>query len=258
MYLNPIGVSNHNDFFAKAIEKIKENDTEVHIASLNSSVGIFDNLEIRTYQALATADILKAVRQAANEKFDALVIGCFYDTALYDAREVSGDMVVVAPCHSSIEIALTLSNHFSIIVGKQKWVSQMQKLVCEYGYSNKLSSFQTIGMGVLQLQQDRTITYKKMVEAGKRAIEIDKAESLILGCTFETGFYSEMMKELEVPVIDPVVAAFKNAEYMANLKLKFGLIPSRKWGSDSPLESDLKKYNIFQSEYVFGDRIIIK
>jgi len=31
------------------------------------------------------------------EGFDALVIGCFYDTALHDAREVSGDMVVVAP-----------------------------------------------------------------------------------------------------------------------------------------------------------------
>lgn len=86
-----------------------------------------------------TADLIKAVRQAATENFDALVIGCFYDTALYDAREISGDMIVIAPCHSSIEIALTVSNQFSVIIGKQKWMNQIKKSITEYGYSEKLA-----------------------------------------------------------------------------------------------------------------------
>ena len=40
----------------------------------------------------------EVVQPAAAEEFDALAIGCFYDTALLDAREVSGDMVVTATC----------------------------------------------------------------------------------------------------------------------------------------------------------------
>src|SRR5579872_7454870 len=97
MYLNPVGISNYDEFFANSIDKIKDKSTEVHITSLNPSVGTFDNLEVRTYQTLVSGDIIKAARQAATENFDALVIGCFYDTALYDAREISGDMIVVAP-----------------------------------------------------------------------------------------------------------------------------------------------------------------
>ena len=39
-------------------------------------------------EAIVTADIIRATHQAAREGFDALVIGCFYDTALRDARSL--------------------------------------------------------------------------------------------------------------------------------------------------------------------------
>jgi len=257
MYLNPVGISDYDAFFANTINKIKEKTTEVHIASLNSTVGAFNHLELRTYQALVTGDIIKSVRQAATEKFDALIIGCFYDTALYDAREISHDMIVVAPCHSSIEIALTVSNQFSIIVGRQKWINQMQKSIAEYGYSKKLSSFRSVDLSVDEFQKDIEITNKKLMQAGKTAVDVDKAESLILGCTLEVGFHLKMAEELQVPVIDPVVASVKNAEYLATLKKQFGLRPSRKWGSSAPSENELEKYNVFPP-YQFGNRIIIK
>jgi len=258
MYLNPVGISSYDDYFANTIETIKEKTTEVHVTSLNPLVGTFNNLEVRTYQALVAGDVIRAVRQAANEHFDAFVIGCFYDTALYDAREISGDMIVVAPCHSAIEIALTISNQFSVIVGKQKWVNQMHKSITEYGYDGKLSSFRVVDLGVTEFQEDHEKAYQKMIQAGKTAIEVDKAESLILGCTLESGFYLKMGKELQVPVIDPVIASLKNAEYLANLKKNFGLRPSRQWGSAAPSESELEKFNVFQSEYQFGNRIVIK
>ncbi len=147
--------------------------------------------------------------------FDALVIGCFYDTALHDAREISGDMLVVAPCHASIEIALTLANNFSIIVGQRKWVNQMQNTVREYGYGEKLMSFRHVGMNVVEFQQDHECTRDTLIAAGRQAVEEDYAESLILGCTLETGFYQELEAELGVPVIDPSIAAFKAAEHAA-------------------------------------------
>lgn len=52
-------------------------------------------------------------------------------------------------------------------------------------------------------------------------------EAIILGCTIEFGFFEQVQREVGVPVIDPVVAAFKMAEAMAGMKQRFGWSPSR-------------------------------
>jgi N-methylhydantoinase A len=43
-----------------------------------------------------------------------------------EAREISGEMIVTAPCAASCEIAASLANRFGVIVGRRKWVDQMQ------------------------------------------------------------------------------------------------------------------------------------
>ena len=45
MYVNPIGFDAYDAFFAEMIKENKFSNTEVHITSLNPSVGQMDNLE---------------------------------------------------------------------------------------------------------------------------------------------------------------------------------------------------------------------
>ena len=257
MYLDPVGTSDHSQFFADMVRMNKYPGTEVHVTSLNESVGSITNLEYRTYEAIVTADIIRATNQAVQEDFDALIIGCFYDTALYDAREISDDMLVVAPCHASIEIALRLANNFSIIVGQRKWVNQMQGNVHDYGYGKKLMSFRDVDMNVVEFQQDHDLTRRRLLTAGQKAINEDYAESLILGCTLETGFFEEMQAELGVPVVDPSIAALKAAEHAALLRRDFGWKPSRKWGSEGPPKNEVADFGLFSKPYEFGKRIIV-
>ena len=257
VFLNPVGTSDYDQFFADMIQEHKYPDTEVHVTSLNPNVGAITNLEYRTYEAIVTADTIRATHQAAQEGFDALIIGCFYDTALHDAREISGDMVVIAPCHASIEIALTLANNFSVIVGQRKWVNQMQNTVHDYGYGEKLMSFRDVGMNVVEFQQDHDCTRERLISESRKAIMEDYAESLILGCTLETGFYKELQAELGVPVIDPSIAALKTAEHAALLKRDFGWKPSRKWGSEAPPAKEVAEFGLFATPYQFGERIIV-
>ncbi|WP_395893830.1 aspartate/glutamate racemase family protein [Arthrobacter sp. AZCC_0090] len=84
-------------------------------------MGLFSHIEYRSYEAMVTRAIIQAVRAASTEGFDALVIGCFYDTALLDSRELSGGMIVTAPCEAAIDVASTLSNRFGVIIGREKW-----------------------------------------------------------------------------------------------------------------------------------------
>ncbi len=258
MFLNPLtACAGYDSIFADMAREHKLPQTEVHVASLPDEIGGFTHIEYRAYEAMVTRGIIRAVRAAAREGFDALAIGCFYDTALNDAREVSGDMVVTAPCVASCEIAASLANRFGIVVGRRKWVNQMNATVREHGYEQRLSGFYHVEMGVTEFQRDHAETGRRLIEAGRKAVEEDFAEAVILGCTMEVGFYKDVEQALGVPVIDPSIAALKRAEFGAVLKRQCGWIPSRKWSSESPTEEEIALFGGFDEGEAFGSRTIV-
>jgi Asp/Glu/hydantoin racemase len=257
MYLNPVGTPDHNHTFAAMARDHKLPGTEVHVTSLPARDGAFTHIEYRAYEGLVTRGIIRATRTAAREGFDALVIGCFYDTALHDAREVSGQMMVTAPCVSSVEIAVSLANRFGIIVGRRKWVDQMTSTVEDIGQVKRLSGFYHVELGVNDFQADHARTRERLTEAGRKAVRDDYAEALILGCTLEIGFHKDLEKALGVPVIDPAIAGLKRAEYGAVLKRQCGWVPSRKWSCEAPPEQEIKELAVFDDGDAFGDRIVV-
>lgn len=258
MYLNPLTSSaSYDPIFAEMARAHKLPQTEVHITSLPESEGGFTHIEFRAYEAMVTRGIMRAVRAAAREGFDALAIGCFYDTALHDARELSGNMVVTAPCAASCEIAASLANRFGIIVGRRKWVHQMHETVRELGHEHRLSGFYHVELGVNDFQRDHAETERRLTAAGRKAVEEGFAEAVILGCTMEIGFYRDLEKTLGVPVIDPSVAALKRAEYAAILKQQCGWGPSRRWSSEAPSEEEIMRFGGFDDGDAFGSRMIV-
>jgi len=200
---------------------------------------------------------VRATRAAAREGFDALAIGCFYDVALHDAREISGDMAVTASCEASCEIAATLANRFGIIVGRRKWVHQMQQIVHSYGHGHRLTGLYPVDLGVTDFQKDHAETSRRLVAAGRHAVEHDFAEALILGCTMEIGFYKEVEQALGVPVIDVAIAAMKRAEYAALLKRQCGWTPSRKWSCEPPPEEEIDRFGCFPDGEAIGPRAVV-
>lgn len=263
MYLNPAGNSSDNPMFADMARTYKYPGTAVDIVSFNPATvpPKMTNLEFRSYEALIVADTVKAARQAARDGYDAMAIGCFYDPALVDAREISGDTIIVGPCQASIGQALTIANNFSIITGQDKWAAQMRDTVYRYGYRDKLASFESVGLRVEDFHVDRERTASLMRDAGRRACVDHHAESIILGCTMETGFYAELQQflteeagGLNVPVIDCAIASLKAAEDAA-LRKQMGWKNSRTWSMQPPPEDELAKFDIFQEEYKFGNTV---
>jgi allantoin racemase len=243
--------------FVDMARRYKLPGTEVHVASISAADGRFRNAEYRAYEAVMGRGVVRAARGAAHEGFDALAIGCFYDVALHDAREMSGEMIVTASCEASCEIASTLANRFGVIVGRQKWVHQMQATVRSYGHGDRLTGFYGVDLGVTEFQQDHAETARRLIEAGRKAVQQDHAEALILGCTMERGFYKEVEQALGVPVIDVAIAALKRAEYGALLKRQCGWIPSRKWSCEPPPEEEIARFGCFPDGEAIGPRAIV-
>ena len=265
MYLNPIGSSAYDRVFADMIGQYKYPSTSADVVSMDpaSVPPGMDNLEYRSYESFIVNDTVKAARHASEHGYDAMVIGCFYDPALYDAREISGNTIVVAPCQASIVTALNIANSFSIIIGKTKWETQMRQTVYEYGYGDKLASFQAIDLRVAEFHKDPDETRKRLQAAAIEAVRVHNAEAIILGCTLEIGFYRELQDYLNgpeafpgagIPVIDPSIAAFKAAENAALLN-NCGWKNSRFGSMQPPPEGELRAFNLFQRDYKFGNVI---
>ena len=84
MYPNPVGTPAYDGAFADMARDVKLPGTEVHVTSLKPADGGFTHIEYRSYEAVVSTGIVTAAHAAAAEGFDALAIGCFYDTALHD------------------------------------------------------------------------------------------------------------------------------------------------------------------------------
>lgn len=210
------------------------------------------HLEYEYYQQLAALEMLNAVKRAENQGYDGAIIGCFDDPALAAAREICHNMCVAGSAESSMGLAATLGSRFSVIVGRDKWIPRMRENVVKYGHQEHLASFRSLGLGVLDFQVDHQRTIDRMREETERAIKEDKAEVIILGCTMEFGFYTQLQKEFGVPVLDALICGLKHAEYLVGLKQTAGWYFSKAAQYAGPDAAEIRSWNI-PADYGMGD-----
>lgn len=252
LWINPIGSAVFDTDILAMLEQEKRKETHVDVVSLPPNRP--RHLDYHSYEALVIPDIVRIVQQGAND-YDAIVIGCFYDSGLREAREVSGRTIVTAPCQSATAIASQLGNTFSVLVGRRKNIAKMSHNIRHYGHGNRLVSIRPLGLAVHEYQVDHERTCNRLLREGRTAVEEDGAEVLILGCTADYGFNRQMQDELGVPVIDAVMAPFKVAEMLADTASRFGWYPSERWGSESPPEDELSGWGLFEEEMPVGNRL---
>lgn len=252
LWINPIGTDVLDADTSKILNEASRTRTEVDVVSLPPDRP--DHLDYHGYGGLVVGDITRIVHESASD-YDAVVIGCFGDIGLREAREVSGRAIVTAPCQSATAIASNLGNTFSMLVGRPKIIPKIREDVHLYGHGHRLVSMRALGLGVHEYQVDYDRTCSILLTEGRKAVEEDGAEVLILGCTADYGFAEEMQDKLGVPVIDAMLAPFKYAEFLAETAQRFGWYPSRRWGSEAPPEEELQDWGVFDKPAPVGARL---
>lgn len=240
LYIEPVK-SEMDQEWREYLSNFCEKETEVDVISLRKGP---KHLEYYAYGSLVIPGILKIIKNAEEQGYDGAVIGCFYDPGLKEAREIVHRLVVTAPAESSMHIASTLGQRFSIIVGRKKWIPLMRENVIKYGFLDHLSSFREIGMGVLDLQVDPEETKKRIIESSVKAVSSDGAEVIILGCTHQFGFYQELQEKLGIPVIDVACAAMNFAEFLIDLREKHGWFFNKKNEYLPPPREEIENWNL--------------
>jgi allantoin racemase len=212
------------------INEVKRTDAKPKVVSLRKGPV---HLEYHYYEHLNLGETLGWVRWAEKEGYDAVVIGCFYDPGLREARELVS-IPVIFPAEATMHVAATLGHKFSIIVSRRKSIPRMESNVYIYGLERKLASFRSVEFTVPRMGSEPEKLEKAILKEAKKAIEEDGAEVIVLGCTLLSEFMKELTKKLKVPVLDAVVTSWKFAEMMADLHRKVGLAHSRLYGYEPP------------------------
>ncbi len=241
VYIDPVGPEGACPLIKDELDKIKRRETRVEFTHLKRGP---QHLEYRYYESLIIPDLLHTIKDIEEKGNDAAVIGCFYDPGLSAAREITRNMVVTAPAEASFHLASKYGSKFSIIIGREKWIARITENLINYGFEDKLASFKTLEMGVLDFHTDPKHTEEKLKEKALEAVKEDKAEVIILGCTMQFGFYKQLQEHINVPVIDPIIAAFKYAEFLVELRNSFGWITSKKYTFEMPPDEEIDKWKI--------------
>jgi allantoin racemase len=190
---------------------------EVDVGSLAGGPA---SIESSYEAALVVPELTEPVRRAQGEGWSAVIVGCFSDPGLDALRELV-TIPVVGPGASAVHLAAQLGTRFSIIspleAGAGRTVSRMRAL----GLAGVFASVRAITMPVLDVARQRDQVLDRLEAVGRQAIREDGADAIVLGCMSMgfLGLTDDLQKRIEVPVVNPVVAALKTAEALVAMGL---------------------------------------
>lgn len=210
---------------ASDFEPLARPDTEVSHVDIETGPA---SIESYFDEALAVPDTVAKIVDAERDGCDAVVIDCMGDPGMDAGREATS-LLVLGPAQTAMHLAALLGHRFSIVTVLDAVVPLLEDLAGKYGLAGKLRSVRSVDIPVLELgDHDRLV--RALAEESVKAIEEDGAHAIVFGCTGMRGCADELRATLAergypgIPVIDPVVAAFKVAEALVDL----GLAPSRR------------------------------
>lgn len=211
----PILYNKHfEDVILKEYKARARPDTKISVSSLEKGPA---SIESMYDEQIASPWILRKVREAEKDAFDAVIIDCMGDPALYAAREIA-KIPVIGPGEASLALAYIIGHKYSVLVVLKGVIPRFENKIRMYGFMERLASVRSIEIPVLRLEKEEETQNTLLVEA-RKAIEKDGADTIILGCTGMLGMAKELQDTLGIPVIDPTVASLKMAETLVDMEI---------------------------------------
>jgi allantoin racemase len=195
LVLNPNTSQAVTDRIAGVVQRIARPDTEAVVAQIPHGPEV---LESYYDESLATPYVLQAVKEAAEQGFDAVIIAAFCDPGLEAVKEIS-----TIPVYALEETAFSVALH---------------------GLESRFASVRPLNMGVAEIACEPERVKQVGTEVARRMVEEDGAEVIIMGCASMAGYSADLERELGVPVLDPVAVTLKVVEGLTEIGVRHSKI----------------------------------
>lgn len=215
LIINPNTSESMTEKIRAVAEAAKRDDCEVTvICPARGPV----TLESSYDEAYAIAPTIDLVKQANKEDYDGIILACFCDVGVEAAKEISS-ISVFGLEETTLSIALLLGAKFGILTEKRPRVAMKELHVRRHGLLERLASIRPLELSVAELDADPERTKAAGLALARRMVEEDGAEVIIMGCAAMAGYSGEIERELQVPVLDPLVVTLKVTEALVDMGL---------------------------------------
>ncbi|MES0044451.1 MULTISPECIES: aspartate/glutamate racemase family protein [unclassified Mesorhizobium] len=226
LVVNPNTTASMTETIAAAARAVAGAGTEV--IAVTSSMGPA-SIEGYYDEALAVPGLLMEIAAGERAGAQAAIIACFDDTGL-DAARAMASIPVIGICEAALGVASYIAQRFTVVTTTERSRVPVEGLVQRYGMAGR-ARVRAADIPVLSLEDAASGAVEKLRAEIARAIAEDRAEAIVLGCAGMADLAHRLQQEFDLPVIDGVGAALKQAEALIAL----GLSTSKRGSYASPL-----------------------
>jgi allantoin racemase len=218
LFLNPFGTDAYDDLIRRTFDPAIRADTRIDIRHLT---GPLRNLDYFAAKHVLEVEIMAAAVQADDEGYDAMIIGCCYDPALTQCRELV-DIPVVGPLEASVAFTRAFGHRYAVVTDHFKAVPELEDRIRLYGAQANCRTVTAIDWYVDDMVLDPARVAVDTDAILERVMRDSKAETVVIGCTIVSACYELAAADpaTSLPprsVISPNLMAVKMAEMLADL-----------------------------------------
>jgi len=217
-FLNPFGTPAYDKLITDVLAPMMRSDVDLEVRHLKVRP---ENIDYYAPKHLVETEVMKAVVQAESDGFDAFVIGCCYDPALTQARELV-NIPVVGPLEAAIAFARPFGHRFAIVTDHHKAVPEIADRVRLYGQEANCKAVTSVGWFIDDMIHNVAAVAEDAFNVCSEVMATTGAETVIIGCTIVSACYEKMALAGEerfrrLSVINPNLMAVKQAEVLADM-----------------------------------------
>jgi len=162
------------------------------------------------------------------EGFDAVVIAGFGEHGRDGLQELVSQPVVEI-CEAAAHAAMMVGRTYSVITTLRRSAAAIEDRLRLAGLDQRCVSVRFNDLTTKDVDCDPQGTLATIVEEARKAVQVDHAEVICLGCAGMAGLEQAITEALGVPVIDGVAAAVRFAEALVSLGLKTSKVGAYAW-----------------------------
>lgn len=151
--------------------------------------------------------------------FDAAVVGAFGDPGLGAARELLS-IPVVGLAEAGLLSACMLGRSFSVVTFSATLVPWFEECIAWHGLEKRCASVRSLHESFTSLTDVKKEKEQRLIDLANKVIGEDRADVIVLGGAPLSGLANTIKERVDVPLVDCVVSAVKQAEALVALDVR--------------------------------------
>lgn len=165
----------------------------------------------------AIPGMLEQIQVAIDNGADGIVIACFDDTGIEQARALS-DVPVIGIGQAAYHHSMLYGLKFTVVTTLSVSIPVLEHNIQTFGVHPYCCRVRASEVPVLELEVEGSNAEKKISDEIALAIDQDGCQAIVLGCAGMTDLADRLCKVHNIPVIDGVAAATALIHGMALLR----------------------------------------